>query len=229
MRELGAMPRMKVFLITFLSLCVCLRYYAPAVVFLCLPALLAQPLRGAAVFCWQDVLQGVWYGSFCVASLLLRTRYIQIRLLFQTGKRLINDKRNYSWVARCSQNSLTFPSIMLCWFSLLLNKRQNPDLGCRPLPLTFRVHVTRCFDLCSCKSCKVWLNSNWQTDLGLKITWRRANSILVLHLNAHNATHIDQLHCICSSVCNVDIKIIMKFAGEGFLCSLFFWTKILKC
>lgn len=54
MRKLGAMPRIEVFLTTpssqSVSLSVCLRYNAPAVVFLRLPPLLAQPLRGAAVF-----------------------------------------------------------------------------------------------------------------------------------------------------------------------------------
>lgn len=63
-RYLGVMPRTKVFL-TPLPMCtppVSLRYNAPPAVLLCLPALLAQPLRGAAAIRWQDVLQGVCCG-----------------------------------------------------------------------------------------------------------------------------------------------------------------------
>lgn len=67
MRKLGAMPRMKVFLVTPLYLFLSCRYNVPSVVFLCLPALLAQPLWGAAAFCWQNVLQGVWCGRLFVA------------------------------------------------------------------------------------------------------------------------------------------------------------------
>lgn len=71
-RYLGVMPGTKMFL-TPLPMCtlpppVSLRYNAPSAVLLCLPALLAQPLRGAVAIRWQDVLQGVCCGIRTVIS-----------------------------------------------------------------------------------------------------------------------------------------------------------------
>ncbi len=130
MRELGAMPSVKCPLIPLLILhllspdTVCCRYNAPSVVFLCLPALLAQPLRGAAAFCWQDVLQGVCGMANSVWHHLSwwdeRTRWENFWLM---------TSEITARVAWWSQNSLTFPSILFCWCNLLLNKTTTVAFG----------------------------------------------------------------------------------------------------
>lgn len=149
MRKLGAMPRMKVFLITPLYVCVCLRYNVPSVVFLCLPALLAQPLRGAAAFCWQNVLQGVWHQLSCehIAVVFFLTyawffRWENIWLM--TNK--ITAGKPYG-----PHISLTFPSInQLLQFAL---KQETKSFGC---------HFPSCF-------VRMWLTAF--TDVLLHI-WR---------------------------------------------------------
>lgn len=103
--------------------CVCLRYNASSVVFFCLPALLAQPLWGAAAFCWQNVLQGVWYGWFWVTS--PSVWIIIFRYALPGGKCVINDKWNYSRVASWPKTQLNFAIIKYYWYNLFLIL--NPD------------------------------------------------------------------------------------------------------
>lgn len=154
-----------------LILSVCFRYNAPSVVFLCLPALLAQPLRGVAVFCWQDVLQGVWCGWRRVASPLLWTHYFRLCLLFQMGNIWLMSSEIPARWPDGPKAVLTFPSLYsveaVCSWTRDKTVTTCSLSRCWPLPLKFCAHVTHCFDWCVPASLEVWLKSNWQIGLGV--------------------------------------------------------------
>lgn len=149
MRKLGAMPRMKVFLVTPLYLSLSCRYNVPSVVFLCLPALLAQPLWGAAAFCWQNVLQGVWCGRLFVAW-----TYSFLRCV------VFPDVKTFeSWQVKLQQgwklwfhNNLTFTSV----FALmqLALKQERKSSNCFPLPAV-SVYLLICYLTSRCDQIQI--------------------------------------------------------------------------
>ena len=109
MRKLGAMPRIKVFLIN----CLCLSVSGIMLLLLCFFAFL---------HCWLNLFGELlrfadrMFYKVCGTRLIFCGIISPVNTLFSDtltspdGKMLINDKWDYSRVAWCSQSSLTSPS-----------------------------------------------------------------------------------------------------------------------